>query len=85
MRTYKKGEELTPDEITFIMKGMCPDCGEPLYMGPEGGVAQNLLCLTAEQNKNANGCGSRFNTAMYILGTDVCYAVRLTDSPLQSS
>jgi len=46
--------ELTAEEKAKLLeKGTCPDCGGlSFYPGPEGGLSQNLKCVT---------CGSSFN------------------------
>jgi len=41
----------------------CPDCGSTdFYVGPQGGMAQNVMCA----NEN---CGSKFNLAVFEDGT----------------
>jgi hypothetical protein len=52
----------------------CPDCedGQPLYEGPEGGMAINMLCRC---------CGARFN--IYMLGLPGIHGERLESLPVE--
>lgn len=44
---------------TLFVGKKCPDCGSTdFFMGPQGGLAQNVMCA------NPN-CGSRFNLAPF--------------------
>ena len=77
-RSSKNGERLTDDEKQIIEKGLrrgkgavvpCPDCGYPLYQGPEGGASVNVCC---------HECGSEFNLTCW--GTDVAFCERISDA-----
>jgi len=46
---------ITDPVMKSLFKGHCPDCGGlKFFMGPQGGVCQNIECSNPE-------CGSRFN------------------------
>jgi hypothetical protein len=58
-RTTKDGEQLTPHEVSFIKRGLCPDCEHPeLLEGPSGGSTLLIKCGNAE-------CDSRFNISPF--------------------
>ena len=40
---------LTDDQIKTIGGGKCPDCGEDLYCGPEGGMMMNVHCTNGHR------------------------------------
>jgi len=49
----KDGERATDYDITFIEKGICPNCEVgKLYEGPSGGLSTNYRC---------DHCGQGFN------------------------
>ena len=51
--TLEKTELTVEEKAKLLEKGTCPDCGGlSFYPGPEGGLSQNLKCVT---------CGSSFN------------------------
>jgi len=53
----------------------CPDCGSTdFFMGPQGGLAQNVMCA------NPN-CGSKFNLGAFEDGTwyRLCMIDRISD------
>lgn len=48
-----KPEMTIEEKATLFEKGICPDCGGvSFYQGPEGGMSQNIKCIT---------CGNKFN------------------------
>jgi hypothetical protein len=75
-RSTNKGEDLTKDELDWIMHALeneaycqlCPDCrGGHLLKGPCGGAAQNMMC---------ENCTSEFNL---VLGPGFVIGDRISD------
>ena len=38
-------EKLTKAEARAIDDGKCPDCGQPLFITAQGGLALNVACI----------------------------------------
>lgn len=54
----------------------CPDCGsQEFFMGPQGGLCQNVMCANKE-------CGKKFNLAPFEDGTwlDVPFLIDRIDN-----
>jgi hypothetical protein len=78
-RSNARHDEMTPEEQDYFADTVrrvgrpgCPDCGRPLYRGPEGCGSYNWGC---------RGCGSEFNCMLFRTdrGSVACWGQRISD------
>lgn len=66
----KAGDALSEREMVLIYDdNKCPDCGNEIGWGPEGGMHQNVKCIGTDQSP---GCGARFNMSLAPGSFPVC-------------